>query len=32
MDQTAVAGIGNLLVDEALWRAGIDPGSTGTRR
>ncbi len=25
MDQTAVAGIGNLLVDEALWRAGIDP-------
>lgn len=25
MDQSAVAGIGNLLVDEALWRAGIDP-------
>ena len=25
MDQTVVAGIGNLLVDEALWRAGIDP-------
>ncbi|HMK11848.1 MAG TPA: DNA-formamidopyrimidine glycosylase family protein [Acidimicrobiales bacterium] len=25
MDQSVVAGIGNLLVDEALWRAGIDP-------
>ena len=29
MDQTVVAGIGNLLVDEALWRAGIDPASPG---
>jgi formamidopyrimidine-DNA glycosylase len=25
MDQTRVAGIGNLLVDEMLWRAGLDP-------
>jgi len=25
MDQARVAGLGNLLVDEALWRAGIDP-------
>jgi formamidopyrimidine-DNA glycosylase len=25
MDQHALAGVGNLLVDEALWRAGIDP-------
>jgi len=25
MDQTRIAGLGNLLVDEALWRAGIDP-------
>lgn len=25
MDQARVAGIGNLLADEALWRAGIDP-------
>lgn len=25
MDQSRVAGLGNLLVDEALWRAGIDP-------
>jgi len=24
MDQARVAGLGNLLVDEALWRAGID--------
>jgi formamidopyrimidine-DNA glycosylase len=26
MDQTRVAGIGNLLADEILWRAGLDPG------
>jgi formamidopyrimidine-DNA glycosylase len=26
MDQARVAGLGNLLVDESLWRAGIDPG------
>lgn len=25
MDQTRVAGMGNLLTDETLWRAGIDP-------
>lgn len=26
LDQSAVAGIGNLTADEALWRAGVDPG------
>ena len=25
MDQSRVAGLGNLLTDEALWRAAIDP-------
>ena len=25
LDQARVAGIGNLLVDEMLWRAGLDP-------
>ena len=25
MDQHRVAGLGNLLTDEVLWRAGIDP-------
>jgi formamidopyrimidine-DNA glycosylase len=25
MDQSRIAGLGNLLVDEALWRAGVDP-------
>jgi formamidopyrimidine-DNA glycosylase len=25
MDQSRIAGLGNLLTDEALWRAGIDP-------
>ena len=25
MDQARVAGIGNLLADEMLWRAGLDP-------
>jgi formamidopyrimidine-DNA glycosylase len=25
MDQQRVAGLGNLLVDEVLWRAGLDP-------
>lgn len=25
MDQTCVAGVGNLTADEALWRAGLDP-------
>ncbi|MDZ7674022.1 MAG: DNA-formamidopyrimidine glycosylase family protein [Acidimicrobiales bacterium] len=26
LDQRRVAGLGNLLVDETLWRAGLDPG------
>jgi formamidopyrimidine-DNA glycosylase len=25
MDQSVLAGVGNLLADEALWRAAIDP-------
>lgn len=25
MDQSRVAGLGNLLTDEVLWRAGLDP-------
>jgi formamidopyrimidine-DNA glycosylase len=25
LDQARVAGIGNLLADEILWRAGLDP-------
>ena len=25
MDQSVIAGVGNLLADEALWRAAIDP-------
>lgn len=25
MDQARIAGLGNLLTDEALWRAGVDP-------
>lgn len=25
LDQNAIAGVGNLLADETLWRAGIDP-------
>lgn len=25
MDQTKIAGLGNLLTDETLWRAGLDP-------
>jgi formamidopyrimidine-DNA glycosylase len=25
LDQARVAGLGNLLTDEALWRAGVDP-------
>jgi formamidopyrimidine-DNA glycosylase len=25
MDQTRLAGVGNLIADEALWRAGLDP-------
>lgn len=29
LDQTRLAGVGNLLADEALWRAGIDPARAG---
>ena len=36
LDQAAVAGLGNMLVDEVLWWAGIDPhrpaGVAGARR
>jgi formamidopyrimidine-DNA glycosylase len=28
LDQGGVAGLGNLLVDEILWRAGLDPART----
>jgi formamidopyrimidine-DNA glycosylase len=28
MDQSRLAGLGNLLVDEVLWRVGIDPART----
>ena len=30
MDQSRIAGLGNLLTDEALWRAGIDPARTAS--
>jgi formamidopyrimidine-DNA glycosylase len=29
LNQQALAGVGNLLADEALWRAGIDPRRPG---
>ena len=29
MDQHRIAGLGNLLTDEALWRAGHRPGPSG---
>lgn len=29
LDQSRIAGIGNLLADEILWRAGIDPSRAG---
>lgn len=29
LDQSRVAGVGNLLADEMLWRAGIDPARAG---
>ena len=36
LDQTAIAGVGNLLADEALWQARLDPrrsvSSPGRRR
>jgi formamidopyrimidine-DNA glycosylase len=28
LDQTRIAGIGNLIADEVLWRAGVDPART----
>jgi formamidopyrimidine-DNA glycosylase len=28
MDQSRLAGLGNLLTDELLWRAGLDPART----
>ena len=28
LDQSRLAGLGNLLVDETLWRTGIDPART----
>jgi formamidopyrimidine-DNA glycosylase len=31
MDQSRVAGLGNLLVDELLWRAGLDPARPAGR-
>jgi formamidopyrimidine-DNA glycosylase len=30
MDQSRIAGLGNLLTDEALWRAGVDPARTAS--
>lgn len=30
LDQHRIAGIGNLLADELLWRAGIDPARPGS--
>ncbi|MGH9213530.1 MAG: DNA-formamidopyrimidine glycosylase family protein [Acidimicrobiales bacterium] len=30
LDQSRVAGLGNLLVDEILWRAGLDPARPAT--
>ena len=29
MDQRRLAGLGNLLTDEILWRAGLSPGRPG---
>jgi formamidopyrimidine-DNA glycosylase len=31
MDQRALAGVGNIYANEALWRAGIDPSRTASR-
>lgn len=31
MDQRALAGVGNIYANEALWRAGIDPSRTANR-
>jgi formamidopyrimidine-DNA glycosylase len=32
MSQRPVAGVGNIYADEALWRAGVHPGSRRTSR
>jgi len=32
MSQRPVAGVGNIYADEALWRAGVHPGSRKTTR
>jgi formamidopyrimidine-DNA glycosylase len=29
LDQQRIAGVGNLIADETLWRAGIDPARAG---
>jgi formamidopyrimidine-DNA glycosylase len=31
MDQRAIAGVGNIYANEALWRAGIDPSRVANR-
>jgi formamidopyrimidine-DNA glycosylase len=31
MDQRAIAGVGNIYANEALWRAGIDPSRAANR-
>ena len=31
MDQRALAGVGNIYANEALWRAGIDPSRAANR-
>jgi formamidopyrimidine-DNA glycosylase len=31
LDQSAIAGVGNLLADETLWQAGIDPRRPANR-
>ena len=31
LDQSVVAGLGNMLVDEILWRAGVSPKRTADR-
>ena len=31
MDQGRLAGVGNLLADEMLWRAGLDPERRSAR-
>lgn len=30
LDQSRVAGLGNLMADEALWRAGLDPARSAS--